>query len=60
MIVQIYLTRAELALAVHQYLETRDLTLHNCPTPREIEDTMGFGNSDSRQLQIEINTEDRK
>jgi hypothetical protein len=60
MIVQIYLTRKELSLAIHQYLEMRDLTLNNVPTPQEIDLTMGFGCGAERQVQIEIDTEDRK
>jgi hypothetical protein len=60
MIVQIYLTKQELSLAIHQYLEMRDLTLNHVPTPREIAESVGFGSRDSRLVQIEIDTEDRK
>lgn len=59
MIVQIYLSRKELTMAVHNYLTSRNTTVNNVPTPKEIGNTMGFGTRDDRCLQIEIDTEGR-
>lgn len=59
MIVQIYLSREELAMAVHNYLLSRNTTVNNVPTPNEIRETMGFGSTGERCLQIEIDTDGR-